>query len=131
MLCILPASTLGSDFDGLIKQAQDARKLGRYLQAVSLLQKAYDIQPDPVLLNNIGKMYEEAGQYRKAYDTYKKVADDDSANSRLREKDEQRMNNLKPMLSQGYFVINGSIESVNTWLVDPVCTGWTSPLALL
>ncbi len=120
VLCMLPASSLGNDYDGLLEEALDARKQGKYLQAASLLQQAYDIQPDPILLNNIGKMYEEAGQYQKAYNTYKEVADDPNADSGLRAKDEQRMNNLKPMLSQGHFVIKSDAAAINTWLGDRV-----------
>ena len=51
VLCMLPASTLANDYDGLLEQALDARKQGKYLQTASLLQQAYDIQPDPILLN--------------------------------------------------------------------------------
>ena len=111
---------MAQDYDELVQQAQEARRQGQYLKAANLLREAYALSPEAVLLNNIGKMYEEAGQYRKAFDTYKEVADDPNADDALRLKDEQRMNNLKPMLSQGHFKIKRGSEATNVWLGDRI-----------
>ena len=116
LLGLAPNAVCASEFNDLVQAAQKARKDGEYLKAVDLLQRAYQIEPDPVLLNNIGKMYQVAGQYRKAYDTYKLVADDPDADSDLRSRDEQRMVNLKPMLNKGHFVIHSEQSVTNVWL---------------
>ena len=107
---------LADEYDRLVEQAQAARQEGNFLEAAALLERAHALKPIPVLLNNIGKMYEVAGVYRKAYNAYKRVADDPNADSALRNLDSQRMANLQPKLSQGHFVIKTSETIKNLWL---------------
>jgi hypothetical protein len=92
-------------FDRLIESARTARSKGKFLKAAQLLLKAYQMNPSTILLNNIGKMYEDSGQYRKAYDAYKKVADDPAAPSNLRPMNISRMNGIASKLSKGHFTI--------------------------
>ena len=46
-----------------IKQARAARQSGNLEATIEFLLKAYDLNPRPVLLNNVGKVYEENGRY--------------------------------------------------------------------
>lgn len=96
----------GTRFDSLIESARTARSEGAFLKAAQLLLKAYQMNPSPILLNNIGKMYEDSGQYRKAYDAYKNVADDPKAPSNLRPMNISRMNGIEAKLSKGHLLIN-------------------------
>lgn len=107
----LPNSTpvqAAGRFETLIDSARTARADGAYLKAAQLLLKAYQMNPNPVLLNNIGKMYEEAGKYKKAYEAYKSVADDPDAPSDLRPMNISRMNGIQDKLSKGHLIIIGT-----------------------
>lgn len=107
MLCLPVSSEVHASgrFDTLINSARTARSQGAFLKAAQLLLKAYQMSPNPVLLNNIGKMYEEAGKYSKAYEAYKSVADDPNAPSTLRPMNISRMNGIEGKLSKGHLLL--------------------------
>ena len=54
----------------LFEQSADAYRAGRFSQAASLLEEAYAIWPDPVLVYNLGRAYEGAGRLDEARDAY-------------------------------------------------------------
>lgn len=95
-----PAAT--DPFTELLRQANEARLDGKMSQALDLLERAYQLQPSPELLNNRGKMLEELGRYAEAADLYGKVADDPNADSELRSLDAARKAALAPKLTQGW-----------------------------
>lgn len=68
--------------DGPATPTQDARSLtvaakqafdgGRFVEAADLLNRAYALQPTPVLLYNMGRAYQQAGEKEKAIDAYER-----------------------------------------------------------
>ena len=55
----------------LVDEGMNAIAAGRYLEGVSVLQRAYVERPHPNLVFNIAKAYENAGELRLAVDSYK------------------------------------------------------------
>ncbi len=96
-------------FDKIVKEAKAARQAGDLERAAKLVEEAYKRKPLPVLLNNLGKVYEELGRYKKAIDCYQKVADDPKADSSLRALDTARIGALTPRLASAW--VRGPAES--------------------
>lgn len=92
----------------LIQNARKAKNNGKYLKAAKLLFKAYQLNKNPILLNNIGKMYEEAGYYREAYDAYRNVADDPNAPNDLRPMNISRMTAMESKLTKAHLRVKNA-----------------------
>ena len=60
------------EFDRLVRSAVEAYDAGRYQESISLLERAYAIRPLPRLLYNIGRAYDQAGQFGTAADYYRR-----------------------------------------------------------
>jgi tetratricopeptide (TPR) repeat protein len=63
-------------FQALYEDARVAYDAGQFADAAKLLQKAYDIEPDPALLWNMGRSYEKAELLEEAIAAYAKFAKD-------------------------------------------------------
>jgi tetratricopeptide (TPR) repeat protein len=64
----------------LVKEGERLFNARKYREAVDVLKRAYDAQPDPRLLYNIARAYEQAGDMREAlsyYDQFIKNAEGD------------------------------------------------------
>lgn len=64
----------------LVKEGERLFNARKYREAVEVLKRAYDAQPDPRLLYNIARAYEQAGDMREAlsyYDQFIKNAESD------------------------------------------------------
>ena len=96
------ATAIERDLQTVMKEATEARSAGDLKRVVALLEEAYSLQPAPQILNNLGKMYEQLGDYRSAYAAYKKVADDPAAPPDLRALDTARINGLRPKLNHAW-----------------------------
>ena len=110
----------------LFEQAKKARQAGDLEKTVTLLEKAYAATKDPVLLNNIGKVYEEMGQYDNAYKMYLRAVNDPNIPARIKTLDESRLERLKPKLAQTQVVVPPDSPWRNVWIngvVYPVGTG--------
>ena len=110
----------------LFEQAKKARQVGDLEKTVTLLEKAYAATKDPVLLNNIGKVYEEMGQYDNAYKMYLRALNDPNIPARIKTLDESRLERLKPKLAQTQVVVPPDSPWRNVWIngvVYPVGTG--------
>ena len=92
----------------LIQSARKAKSNGKFLKAAKLLFKAYQINKNPILLNNMGKMYEEAGYYREAYDAYRNVADDPNAPNNLRPMNISRMTAMEGKLTKAHLSVQNA-----------------------
>ena len=57
----------------IMAEATRARDAGELDRVVKLLLEAYEVNPAPALLNNLGRIYEQLGRYGDAYAAYKKV----------------------------------------------------------
>ena len=110
----------------LFEQAKKARQVGDLEKTVTLLEKAYAATKDPVLLNNIGKVYEEMGLYDNAYKMYLRALNDPNIPARIKTLDEARLERLKPKLAQTQVVVPSDSPWRNVWIngvVYPVGSG--------
>jgi tetratricopeptide (TPR) repeat protein len=55
----------------LFEQSADLYRQGKFGEAAELLEKAYAMHPEPVLLYNLGRAYDGMGENEKAVDAYK------------------------------------------------------------
>jgi hypothetical protein len=94
------APALARDFDSVMTEALAAKSAGEFERVVTLLKEAYELQPSPALLNNLGRTYEELGRYGDAVKAYKGVTDDPKAPADLRSLDAGRMSMLAPKLGR-------------------------------
>ncbi len=58
--------------DDLFKQSAEHYKRGEFEQAAALLERAYELDPQPVLLYNLARAYENSGTWTKAIDAYER-----------------------------------------------------------
>jgi tetratricopeptide (TPR) repeat protein len=54
----------------LFNQSADLYRQGKFDEAARLLERAYALHPEPVLLYNLGRAYEGLGEAQKAIDAY-------------------------------------------------------------
>ena len=117
-------STASEEADGekaqqaksLIKEARAARKKGDLNRTAALLLRAYSIDSKPVLLNNLGKVYEEMGRYDLAYATYKRVVDDPNTSQKLRDLDKDRMARIYEKLTATLVQVPNSVTWSQVWI---------------
>jgi len=99
-----PAGAGEPVYSDLVGQAVAARKAGDLAGAAAALQKALEQNPSPELSNNLARVYEEMGQYIKAYDIYLQVSNDPLADRSLRALDSGRMAALQPKIGVAWLV---------------------------
>lgn len=117
-----PAQASARGLEEVMRDAVQARDSGDLNRTVELLWEAYRLQPAPEILNNLGKMLEQLGRYREAYDAYKKVTDDPEADQSLRALDSSRIATLQPKLNKAWLLPKIVPEDA-TVLVDGEPTG--------
>ncbi|MEC9072689.1 MAG: tetratricopeptide repeat protein, partial [Myxococcota bacterium] len=121
-ISLLPAAASARGLDEVMRDAVQARDAGDLDRTVTLLWEAYKIQPAPEILNNLGKILEQLGRYREAYDAYKKVTDDPEADQSLRALDSSRIATLQPKLNKAWLLPKITPKDA-TVLVDGEPTG--------
>lgn len=62
----------------LFAESADHYQNGRFEQAVALLQQAYELAAEPVLLYNLGRAYESNGQLEEAITAYEQYLKDET-----------------------------------------------------
>jgi hypothetical protein len=92
-------------FRSLVEAAKDARAKGDLDAALNALKAAYQLKPQPVLLNNMGKLHEQRGEYDLAVALYTQVTNDPKATTELRMLDQARLAALEPKLSRAWVQI--------------------------
>ena len=101
---------------GLITEARAARKAGNLDQTTKLLLKAYAFDPKPVLLNNLGKVYEEMGRFDLAYATYKRDVDNPTTTQKLRALDKERMARIYDKLTSTMILVPAAVSWEQVWI---------------
>src|SRR5262245_8266577 len=61
----------------LFKESKSRYESGDFVGAVDLLKKAYDLEPSPVLMFNLGRAYESAGDIAHAIESYRRYLEID------------------------------------------------------
>ena len=111
---VLFSSTLAIPSDDVVRfnrfteAAQIARESGELRLALQATREAYAIQPLPVLMNNIGKLHEELGEYDLAFHAYSQVTNDPNAPTDLRILDQARIAALESKISRAWVRVNGA-----------------------
>ena len=85
-------------FDALVEQAGVKFKAKDYAGAVALFERAYTVQPEPAILFNIGRIYEQAQNAEAAIGYYEKFIADESVELKDREKAVQRLQVLRTIV---------------------------------
>lgn len=84
--------------------AAAAHERGDYREALTLWVQVYEHDPTPQILNAIGRHHELLGEYQKAYDAYRRVADWANAPTDLRTLDASRAALLLPRLERAWLL---------------------------
>lgn len=90
-----PAVATEDSFESLTEQASQKFRDKEYDAAVALFEQAYALNPEPNILFNIGRIYEEAGKLEDAIVYYERFVTDpqvdlDSRQKALRRRDVAR-----------------------------------------
>jgi tetratricopeptide (TPR) repeat protein len=80
----------------LAADAAAAYRAADFQRAVTLLERAYKLQPVAALLYNLAKAYEKLGDEEKAGELYAKYAGSDDADPKLKAKAEAKVASLRP-----------------------------------
>src|SRR5678815_3855263 len=83
----------------LFNQSADLYRQGKFDEAAKLLEKAYAIHPEPVLLYNLGRAYEGLGENQKAVDAYTRYLKD-APDAKDRGALEKRIETLKAQIEK-------------------------------
>jgi tetratricopeptide (TPR) repeat protein len=83
----------------LFKKSLESYRRGDFKQSIDLLQEAYTLHPDPVLLYNLGRAYDGIGDRAAARDAYTRYVHDDP-NAQDRGAIEQRIATLQRELDE-------------------------------
>lgn len=95
-------------FEVLYEQARSAYDRGDYATAAQLLQQAYELDPDPNLLWNIGRSHERAGELAEAILAYQDfIAKAPAAEERSQA--QQRLFKLKADFGQGWLTVRANV----------------------
>src|SRR5262245_50652019 len=83
----------------LFNQSAELYRQGKFDEAARLLERAYEIHPEPVLLYNLGRAYEGLGDNQKAIDAYTRYLKDEP-NAKDRGALERRIETLKQQIEK-------------------------------
>ena len=108
-----PVGSPSAEVVSLVEQAETARQTGDYRTAERHLRAAYTRQPLPVIMNNLGKLFEEEGRYLAAIEAYRTVTEDPAAPPELRALDRARLAALEP-------------KARSAWVRAPAPAAWAS-----
>ncbi|MEM7156341.1 MAG: tetratricopeptide repeat protein [Myxococcota bacterium] len=86
--------------DERIEAGRSKFDAGDYVGAVAEFEAAYEIDPDPNFLYNIGRTYEEGGQLAAAADYYRRYARQPGISLEMRRKTSERIKVLDEVLAQ-------------------------------
>jgi hypothetical protein len=142
LFLFLPLALRAQDADTLYRNAQVAYSNGSYRAAIRLLQKAWDLSPDPICLYNLGRAYERAAEDRSsepavrmadlkaAADHYRRFLQARGPGD-LRPKAQERLRTLVPRLP-GMLSVSTPVAGSEI-LVDRILVGRTpmGPIELL
>lgn len=95
-----PPAPEPSETDRFVNEARLRFDQGDYEGAIQAFARAYEIEPDPNLLYNIGRIYEETGDFKEAIAFYLRFAKQPSVGIDLRRRALDRITVLKKVLEE-------------------------------
>ena len=84
----------------LIKEGDRLYKENKYREAAEALKKAYEFEPAPVLLYNIGRAYDQAGELMLALDGYRHFVGQEASDPALVKKANLAMDRLHTLVAR-------------------------------
>lgn len=82
----------------MFRVALDAFKAGQYREALDKLKQVYELDPNPIILYNIGRSYEELGQLAEAADFFQRAVADATLPEKLQAEIGRRLPVVLPVL---------------------------------
>lgn len=111
-LFLTPVAASAEDAASISKRAREAYERKDYDEALKLMRKAYELDPAPVLLNNIAVAHKELGHYREAHDLFLRVVTTSELPDSTRKRAEERLAELKQKLASPWLRVRiGADES--------------------
>ncbi len=93
------------------ERATKAFAAERYEEALAAAKKAYALDPQPALLNNLGVVLEALGRFDEAADAFIRVIADERSPEALRAKDRERLLKLKPTLESATVRFRSTLDA--------------------
>jgi tetratricopeptide (TPR) repeat protein len=84
----------------LVKEGDRLYKDNKYREAAEALQKAYELEPQPVLLYNIARAFDQAGELKLALDNYRQFVGQEGADAQLVKKANLAMDRLRTLVAK-------------------------------
>ena len=84
----------------LVKEGDRLYKENKYREAAEALKKAYDLEPAPVLLYNIARAFDQAGELTLALDNYRQFVGQEAADPALVKKANLAMDRLRTLVAK-------------------------------
>ena len=98
--CVASAQAANPKVGALIKEGDRLYKENKYREAAEALKKAYDLEPAGVLLYNIGRAYDQAGELKIALDYYRRFVGQEGADPTLVKKANLAMDRLRTLVAK-------------------------------
>ena len=84
----------------LVKEGNRLYQENKYLEAADTLKKAYGLEPSPVLLYNIARAYDQAGEQQSALDYYRQYVSSAATDPSLVKKANLSMDRIRNMMAK-------------------------------
>lgn len=90
----------GPKVQSLVKEGNKLYQENKYLEAAETLKKAYSLEPSPVLLYNIARAYDQAGEAQSALDYYRQYTSSESTDPALVKKANLSMDRIRNAMAK-------------------------------
>jgi tetratricopeptide (TPR) repeat protein len=94
------SSPFKEQVDALNAQAVEKFQAKQYDEAAALFEQAYDLQPEPNYLFNIGRIYEESGNLAKSVEYYERFVKEPGVPLEARERGLERLRVLRAIVEE-------------------------------
>lgn len=94
------SSPFKEQIDKLNAEAVEKFQAKQYDEAAALFEQAYDLQPEPNYLFNIGRIYEESGNLEKSVEYYERFVKEPGVPLEARERGVERLRVLRAVLEE-------------------------------
>src|SRR4051812_22397420 len=100
LLCSSPALTANPKAAALVKEGDRLYRENKYREAAEALLKAKELEPAAVLLYNIARAFDQAGELVLALDNYRQFVGQESADPALVKKANLAMDRLRTLVAK-------------------------------
>lgn len=100
LFCFSESDAASPKATALVKEGERLYKENKYRESAESLKKAYDLEPQGVLLYNIARAYDQAGELKIALDYYRQFVGQDGADPQLVKKANLAMDRLRTLVAK-------------------------------